>query len=77
MTAVSPDEAYTATFANLRVEVYDADGLKLFESEPIKGIVTLLEWAPESNALYYEVMREDGTIDRFRVDPAAGTQTEY
>lgn len=73
--SVSPDGSYVAVFADSRVVIYDRDGNARFEGEERQGAIAAMGWTDDGAYFRYEVRREDGTGEIYRIDPAAGTET--
>jgi hypothetical protein len=73
--SVSPDGSYVAVFADSRVVIYDRDGNARFEGEERRGAIAAMGWTDDGAYFRYEVRREDGTGEIYRIDPAAGTET--
>lgn len=73
--SVSPDGAYTAVLAEGRITVYDSDSVLLFEGSERLGTVVSMEWTDDGTIFRYEVERADGSVEIYRVDPAAGTES--
>jgi len=71
---LSPDEKYRAVVVQNELYVYSvADNRLLFKSEPVSGGVGAIVWAADSKTLTYEARSDSGGVQKFIVDPEAGT----
>ena len=73
--SVSPDGSYTAVFADSRVIIYDRDGNTRFEGGEREGSIAAFGWTDDGTFFRYELRRDDGAGEIYRIDPAAGTET--
>ncbi|AGA58523.1 hypothetical protein Theco_2415 [Thermobacillus composti KWC4] len=74
--SVSPDGSYIAVFSESRVIIYDRDGNTRFESEERQGSIAAMGWSEDGAFFRYEIRREDGAAEIYRINPADGTETK-
>ncbi|UVI32052.1 anti-sigma factor [Paenibacillus spongiae] len=71
---LSPNGNYKAVISQNVLSVYQAaDNGLLFRSESDSGELGAIEWAADSKTLTYEAQSKDGSVQKFVVDPEAGT----
>ena len=73
--SVSPDGAWIAAFEDSRLIIRDREGNTWFEGEERAGAVAALGWSDDGTHFRYELRREDGTSEVWRVDPVSGNET--
>jgi len=71
---LSPNGNYKAVISQNVLSVYQAaDNGLLFRSESDSGELRAIVWAADSKTLTYEALSKDGSVQKFVVDPEAGT----